>query len=70
MKNKTIKDQIHEIIFESNSKAGKAFDVVLLVFILLSVVFAMIDSVNSLHARYDKILQTAEWVITGIFTIE
>lgn len=70
MKTKELKDQIHEIIFESNTKAGKAFDIGLLIFIILSVILAIIDSVNSLHVEYTKYIHIGEWIITTTFTIE
>lgn len=70
MKTKELKDNIHEVIFESNTKAGKAFDIGLLIFILLSIILAMVDSVNSLHIKYLKLLHIAEWIITAAFTIE
>ncbi|MGL5545805.1 MAG: ion transporter [Tannerellaceae bacterium] len=65
-----LKDRIREIIFESNTKAGKAFDVGLLVFIFLSVILVLIDSVNSLHIKYLRIIHVTEWIITVAFTIE
>lgn len=70
MKSKELKNNIHEVIFESNTKAGKAFDIGLLIFILLSIILAMVDSVNSLHIKYLKLLHIAEWIITAAFTIE
>ncbi len=46
------RDQLHEIIFESKTRAGRAFDIILLVMIFTSVLVVMLDSVASLHARY------------------
>lgn len=70
MNNKELKDRIHEIIFESNTKAGKAFDIGLLVFILLSVILVLVDSVNAFHVKYLRVIRISEWVITAVFTIE
>lgn len=70
MNNKELKDRIHEIIFESNTKAGKAFDIGLLVFILLSVILVLVDSVNAFHVKYLRLIRISEWVITAVFTIE
>jgi voltage-gated potassium channel len=62
--------RLHEIIFESNTKAGKAFDVGLLVSILASILIVMADSVNSLHVQYGHIFYVLEWFFTILFTIE
>ncbi len=62
--------RLHEIIFESNTKAGKAFDVTLLVCILLSISVVMADSVSSLHNQYGHIFYIIEWCFTILFTIE
>jgi len=64
------KDKMHEIIYEADTKEGKLFDVVLLWLILASVVLVMLDSVKSLDAKYHTLFDTAEWVITILFSIE
>lgn len=70
MKNQDFKEELHEIIFESNTKAGKAFDIVLLIFIVLSVALVLLDSVASFHQHYIRYIRIAEWIITIAFTIE
>ncbi len=62
--------KVHEIIFEADTRAGKVFDIALIVTILLSVVAVMLESVNPVRARYGSILRTTEWVITILFTVE
>lgn len=62
--------QLHELIYESEKPAGKAFDIALLASILLSIVVVMLDSVNALHAKYGQVFYVIEWVFTGIFTVE
>lgn len=62
--------KIHEVIYEADTPAGKLFDVVLLIVIVLSVVLVMLESIASLNARYFEIFYLAEWIITIIFTIE
>ena len=59
-----------EVIFESDTPAGKWFDIVLIICILLSVVTIMLDSVNSIRASYGGLLTAAEWFFTILFTIE
>lgn len=61
---------LYRIIFESDTPAGKAFDVALLVVIVLSVAAVMADSVEGLAQRHRSALTTLEWVFTALFTIE
>jgi len=64
------KKKLFIIIFEADTKAGKLFDVCLLVLILFSVTLVLLQSVSSVNAVYGDLLNTLEWVITIIFTIE
>jgi voltage-gated potassium channel len=61
---------LHEVIFEADTPAGKAFDLVLIATIILSVVAAMLESVPRLRATYGRELYLAEWIFTILFTIE
>ncbi len=61
---------LHDVIYEADTRAGKAFDVVLLILILLSVLAVMLETVESLDLKYHKTFFTTEWIITGLFTIE
>jgi voltage-gated potassium channel len=62
--------RLHEVIFEADTPAGRAFDVALLVLIVLSVVAVMLESVTSIQARYGYSLRAFEWVVTLLFTVE
>lgn len=64
------KRRLHDVIFEAESPAGKAFDVALLACILLSVLAVVLESVPSIDAEYHFWLRLAEWVFTVLFTIE
>ena len=73
MKNSFIpewKSRLHEVIFEADTPAGKTFDVVLIVSIILSVITVIVESVSSLQASYGYYLNLAEWFFTILFTIE
>jgi len=61
---------LHEIIFEADTKAGKAFDVALLVAIILSVIAVMLESVGSVANDWGKLLRAVEWTFTILFTFE
>ncbi len=62
--------RVHEIIFEADTAAGKAFDLVLLILILLSVAVVMMESVEELDQRYSQLFSILEWSMTILFTIE
>ncbi len=62
--------RLHEIIFEADTPAGKAFDVTLLVAILLSVLAVCLESVEKIELQYGRTLRIAEWVFTIAFTVE
>lgn len=64
------RERLHEVIYESNTPAGKTFDVSLLVLILSSIVVVMLDSVNWMNERYGHIFYILEWTFTIIFTIK
>ncbi len=67
---KPLRHRLHEIIFESDTRAGRIFDATLLWLILLSVLAVMLESVSSFRARYGVELRVAEWIFTVLFTLE
>lgn len=62
--------KIHEVIFGYETTAGKLFDVVLLIAILISVMEVMLESVPEIDAKYDLPLKVVEWTFTFLFSIE
>ncbi len=62
--------RVYTIIFEADTVAGRRFDVLLILAILVSVGVVMADSVQHLHERYGHAFKWAEWLFTLIFTIE
>jgi len=62
--------KLHSIVFESETTAGKMFDVILLVFILASVVVVSLETVVHLRRLYFPVFQKLEWGFTILFTIE
>jgi voltage-gated potassium channel len=65
-----LRHQLHETIFEADTAAGKAFDVALIVAIMLSVLVIMLESVAAYRQEYGTALRVLEWVFTGLFTLE
>ena len=64
------RNALHEIIFEADTPSGKAFDVILIISIVLSVFAVMLDSVEWFNSRYASPIHLAEWCFTILFTIE
>jgi voltage-gated potassium channel len=64
------REELHQIIFGAETKAGKTFDVVLIASILLSVLAVMFDSVQSVQAKFGGLLNFLEWFFTLLFTVE
>ncbi len=67
---KTWKDRLHDIIYEADTPIGKIFDITLLILIVLSIIFVMLESVKGLPNSIYTILYYGEWVITIFFTFE
>jgi len=67
---KTLRQRLYTIIYEADTPAGKWFDIVLLILILISIVVVMLESVSSLHQAYGNYFNIVEWIITILFTIE
>ena len=64
------RERLHEVIFEADTPAGKAFDVGLLVAITLSVAAVVLESVAPVRERHGTALRVAEWIFTILFTVE
>ena len=62
--------RFYTIIFEADSRAGRAFDIALIWVILASLVVVVLDSIASIHSRHNVLLTTLEWGFTLLFTIE
>jgi len=62
--------RLHEIVFEADTKAGRAFDVCLVVAILAAVACAMLETVRDLSPGAHEALYAAEWVFTALFSLE
>lgn len=67
---KKFKHRLHEIIYEADTRAGKIFDVVLLLLIVSSVILVALESVDEIEQKYREQLNVAEWFITITFTLE
>jgi voltage-gated potassium channel len=61
---------LHEVIFEAETPAGRAFDLALIALILVSVLAVLLESVEPIRSVYGRALYWFEWTITVVFTIE
>jgi voltage-gated potassium channel len=64
------RSHLYEIIFGTDTPAGKTFDVVLIWSIVFSIVIVILESVHSIRNVYGEILYGIEWFFTILFTIE
>lgn len=62
--------RLHEIVFEADTPAGRAFDVALVVVILAAILCAILETVPTLSERVHDGLLVAEWLFTALFTVE
>lgn len=62
--------QLNEVIFGTDTPAGKNFDMVLIWTILASVLLVLLDSVERFAGRYGELFFILEWIFTGLFTVE
>lgn len=65
-----LRNRLYNIIFGTDTRLGKLFDVVLLWAILLSITIVILDSLKPLRAEYTKFFVYTEWFFTILFTIE
>ena len=62
--------KLHTIIYEADTPLGRLFDIVLMILIILSVLFVMLESVKPIDEKYHELLYIGEWVITIFFSFE
>jgi voltage-gated potassium channel len=70
MTQERLKHKLNEVIFGTETPAGKGFDIVLIFFILLSVTTVILDSMVALTQQYQRNVVRAEWTFTLLFTLE
>jgi voltage-gated potassium channel len=65
-----IRTRLFQIIFESDTRLAKSFDIFLALLIFLSVGIILLDSVPEYHARFGELFYRVEWGVTLLFTLE
>ncbi len=64
------RESIKEIIFGSETRMGKLFDIVLIISIICSVLVVMLGSVSHIQIKYNELFYYLEWFFTILFTLE
>lgn len=70
VKRTAAQEQLYRIIFKADTPAGKLFDVMLFVAIMVSVVLTMLQSVASIKEQHGALLFALNAAFTALFTIE
>lgn len=58
------------VIYNNDTRAGRAFDLLLIFLIVVSVLAVTLDSVSGFRARFEPQLNVVEWALTLLFTAE
>lgn len=66
----SIKEKLYRIVFFSDTKAGRNFDLILLYLILISFVVVVLESIPDTSPELRKIYFYIEWGFTILFSIE
>lgn len=67
-KRHTVREKIHEIIFEADTFWGAFFDISLLIAIIISVIITCLATVEGYMGK--PWINTTSWIFTAIFTVE
>lgn len=62
--------RIFSLVHDTRTRQGKRFHLIILGVIILSVIYVLLESVESLDKKYHSSMVVAEWVITIIFSAE
>jgi voltage-gated potassium channel len=62
--------RMYQVIFESDTPAGRLFDKLIIAAIVVSVLVVIADSVQEWHGRFRLGFEVVEWFFTALFTIE
>ena len=65
-----LRKRLYLVVFGTDTRAGKLFDIILLWAIVLSVISVMLESVREIREAYADVFFVFEWLFTVLFTIE
>ncbi|AXB31994.1 ion transporter [Vibrio campbellii] len=70
MPRKSIKHHFYVIIFGTHTRAGRAFDIALIIAIITSLLVLILESLPSVMTEWSRELRYIEYTFTAIFTVE
>ena len=70
MRNEALREKLRIIIFQSDTPAGKAFDVALLWCIVASILLVVLESMQTIPPTVKMVFTILEYVFTFFFTLE
>lgn len=62
--------RLYRVIFQSETRSGRAFDIALLIAIGFSIVIVSLESVPEIRDAEGRVLVALEWTLTVLFTVE
>lgn len=68
--NPSFRERLNTIIFDTDTPAGKNFDLLLIYAICFSITAVALDSISEIHNEYGSLLYKIEWGFTILFTFE
>lgn len=66
----SLRERIYIIIFQSNTPAGKLFDVLLFIAITLNITLLMLESVKPIEEKWGNTFRVLDYFFLFVFTIE
>lgn len=70
MHNEELKHKIYMVVYDTDTREGKNFDVLVIAFIIASVGVVILESLSFFPPSFKSFLNVLEWVFTVFFTIE
>lgn len=70
MPRNSLRHHLYVIIFGTHTKAGRAFDIALIVAIISSLIVLVLESIPAINAKWATELRYIEYSFTALFTIE
>ena len=62
--------EVYRIIFKSNTRRGKLFDIILVLFILTNIGILLLESISGVSATYGRLFKVLDKIYLIFFTIE
>lgn len=65
-----LRQTLYTVIFGTDTRAGRNFDIALIIAIFASVAAVLLDSIGHVHTNHGDLLWIIEWSFTLLFTVE